>query len=162
MQLSGVELLLSAITPAIISASVAIVVAVLAPAFTALQRRRDDVHARFDEALAALLTVQAARHIATGIARRYHPGNEDEYRRFQLVMSEDSIRHFVLQTVAAREALSKIAAYVPEARGWITAGWELTEEKEPEQRDLIERRRAQAVRTERLFRSRGVVASPVA
>lgn len=148
--------LLSALTPAIISASVALVVSVLAPAFTALQRRRDDVHSRFDKALSSLLTVQAARHIATGIARDYHPGDDEEYRRFKLNMVEDSIRHFVQQTVAAREALSEIAAYVPEARSWVTAGWELTEEKEPEQRGLIERRRAEAVKTERLFRSRKV------
>ena len=142
------------VVPVIVSASVALIVSVLTPAFTALQGRRDEIHAKFDRALSSLLTVQVARHIVTSIARSYHPGDDEQYRRFNVSMAEDSIRRFVEQTVRAREALSELAAYVPEVREWIAAGWELTEEREPEQRQQIELRRADAVKQERLIRSR--------
>ncbi|MFT4214231.1 MAG: hypothetical protein QM622_05585 [Microbacterium sp.] len=144
----------SALVPVVVSASVALIVSVLTPAFTALQRRRDEIHAKFDRAQSSLLTVQAARHIATSIARNYYPDDDEQYRRFSASMAEDSIRRFVEPTVQARESLSELAAYVPEVREWITAGWELTEEREPEQRQQIELRRADAVNRERLIRSR--------
>lgn len=148
--------LLEAIVPAVIAASVAIVAAVLTPALSDLQRRRSDLHSRFDRAIASLLTVQAARHIASSITRGYHPGTDAEYRLFNVSMAENSIRGFVAETVKAREALSHLAQYVPEVRQWITTGWELTEENEPAQRATIERRRRDAIRSERLFRDRRI------
>lgn len=144
----------SALSPAIIGASVAIMVAAVTPALASLQRRRDEIHAKFDRALAALLNVQAARHYASGIDRMHHPGTDDEHYVFNLALVESSLRHFIDQTVQAREVLSEIALYVPGARQWVTEGWELAEEKEPEQRDRIESYRRCAVRSERLLRAR--------
>lgn len=141
-----------ALVSAIIAASVALIVAVLTPAVTSLRARREAINGQFDAAVSALLLVQAARHIATGIDRKYHPGTDDEYREFKLKMVEDSISNFVQQTVAAREVLADLSRHVPEVRGWITSGWELTEQREPEQRQLLEERRAPALNTERLFR----------
>src|SRR3954454_17848777 len=58
----------ASLTPAIIAASVALVVAVLTPLVTSLRTRRQAIHDRFDAALAALLMAQAARHTPTGMA----------------------------------------------------------------------------------------------
>lgn len=149
-----------AIVSAIIAASVALVVAVLTPAVTFLRARREAINAKFDAAVAALLLVQAARHIATGIDRSYYPGTDEEYQRFKLKTSEASISNFVDQTVAARGALADLSRYVPEVRAWITSGWELAEERELEQRRLVEERRKSAMKTERLFRQSKTPAAP--
>lgn len=144
------------LAPAIIAAAVALVVAVLTPAVTSLRGRRQAIDLLFDQAIAALLLAQAARQISTGIARSYHPGSDEQYERFQVAMVEDSITHFVHQMRLARAALVTISRYVPETREWVSGGWELAEEREPEQRRVIESRRAAAKKSERLFRqSRG-------
>jgi hypothetical protein len=140
------------LAPAVIAASVALIVAVLTPAAASLRARRQAINEKFDAAISALLMVQATRHVATGIQRRYHPGDDKEYRRFTVRMAEESISEFIAQTAAARAALASISRYVPEVREWVTTAWELTEEREPEQRRLIELRRASALRTERLLR----------
>lgn len=151
------------ITSATIAASVALIVAVLTPSVTSLRARREAISAKFDAAVSALLLVQAARHIATRIDRKYYPGTDEEYQQFNLKMAENSLSNFVEETVAARGVLADISRYVPEVRVWITDGWELTEERELEQRRLIETRRAPALKSERLFRQTKVpAASPSA
>lgn len=144
----------AALIPAIVAASVALIVAVLTPAATSLRARRQEVDQKFDAAISALLLVQATRHIASSIARQYHPGTDGEYRTFIVSMSESSITKFIEQTGNARAALAALSPYVPEVRQWITSGWELTEEREPEQRRIIEAGRPAAVKSERLFRRR--------
>lgn len=140
--------------PAIISASVAITVAVLTPQLAALQRRRDAINSKFDEAVAALARVQGARHIPSAVARQYHPGNAEEYRAYQIRMSEKSIDRFIEETTKAREALSELILYVPEAHTWITGGWEIAQEDEPQKRETLEEWRRPSLKSERLFRSR--------
>lgn len=134
------------LAPAIIAASVALVVAVLTPAVASLRARRQAINEKFDAAISALLMVQATRHVATGIDRQYHPGDDEEFRRFTVRMAEESISDFIAQTTAARAALAAISRYVPEVREWVTTAWELTEEREPEQRGVIELRRAPALK----------------
>lgn len=89
---------------------------------------------------------------ASRVRREYHKDTDEEYRQFTVKMAEDSITYFIDQTVAARAALADLSRYVPEVRDWITSGWKLTEEREPEQRRLVEQRRAPALKTERLLR----------
>lgn len=149
------------VAPAIIAASVALVVAVLTPAVTSLRARREAINAKFDVALSSLLLVQAARHVATSINREYHPGTDQEYSLFTVRMAENSISYFVDQTVEARTALAAISRYVPETRDWVTSGWELTEERELEQRRLVEPHRAPALKTERLIRQSKSPAPPI-
>jgi hypothetical protein len=145
------------LAPAIIAAAVALVVsvvtAVLTPAVTSLRARREAISAKFDAALEALIHVQASRHIPKYSAPSYYPGTKEEYRDCTVKMAETSISHFIEQTVQAQATLASISRYVPEVRDWITSGWELAEEREPGQRQLIEERRLKAVRTERLFRA---------
>lgn len=145
------------LAPAIIAAAVSLVVSVLTafltPAVTSLRVRREEVNTKFDAAIEALLLVQAARQTATGMQRGSYPGTDEEYQLFILKMAENSISQFVEQTRQARFALAAISDYVPEAREWITSGWELTtQEREPEQRKIIEENRTGALKTERLFR----------
>ena len=146
------------IVPAIIAASVSLVVsvvaAVLTPAVTSLRDRREAINMKFDAALQSLLLAQAARHIPSSIQRHYHRGDDEEFRLFTVRMSENSILRFIAETTQARAALAAISPYVPEAREWIKGRWELTEEQEPHQREVIERCRASALKSERLFRQR--------
>lgn len=144
------------LAPAIIAASVSLVISVLTafltPAVTSLRTRRESVNKKFDTAVDSLLLVQAARQAARSSARSYHSGNDEEYRLFNVQLSEKSITEFIDQTTQARYALAAVSIYVPEAREWITAGWELTQELEPRQRQIIEKSRGRAVKSERLFR----------
>jgi dsRNA-specific ribonuclease len=98
------------IAPAIIAAAVALVVAVLTPTVTSLRARRQAINDKFDEAIAALLLVQGARHIATSIARHYHPGTDQEYRAFTVKTAEDSISEFIKKTADARDTLAALRA----------------------------------------------------
>lgn len=88
----------AAIVPAIIAASVAIVVAVLTPALSSLRAVERRSTLMFDAAASSLLLVQAARHVATGVERKYHPGSDEEYHRFTVGMAEKSISGFIDQT----------------------------------------------------------------
>lgn len=146
------------VVSALIAASVALVVAGVTPAFSSLRARREGINQKFDEAISSLLLVQAARHIETNIERSYHPGTKEEHRQFELAMAEHAISRFVNQHVEARTALAAISRYVPEVRDWIIGGWELTQELEPEQRQIVEDRRSAALKSERLLRqSRRIV-----
>ena len=144
------------LVPAIIAAAVSLLVSVLAafltPAVTSLRARRESINKKFDAAIEALLLVQAARHTPMHIQRNYHPGTDEEHRLFTVQMAENSISEFIEQTTRARYALAAISNYVPEVREWITGGWELTQELEPRQRQIIEESRARALKSERLFR----------
>jgi hypothetical protein len=155
---------MESLATAIIAGAVALVVAVLTPAVTSLRARRQEIDRLFDEAINALLLVQAARHISTGIDRRYHPGADEQFHDFLVRMSENSIEYFITETRRARGALVAVSMYVPEARGWVLSGWELTEEREDEQRHVIDARRHDALRSERLLRqsSRRVSCPPQA
>ena len=152
--------MLSWLVPVVVSASVAIVVAILTPAFVDLQRRRSLINDRFDCALSALLRVQASRHIANSIDQKYHPGTDEEWRAFNVRMTERTILTFVDETVSARNALVAIETYVPEVRSWVTSGWELQQGAEASQREVIQQARNSAVTSERLFRSRRVTSVP--
>jgi hypothetical protein len=144
------------LAPAIIAAAVSLVVSVLTvfltPAVTSLRVRREAINTKFDAAIEALLLVQAARHAPMTMQRGSYQGTDEEYRLFTLKMAENSLSQFIEQTTRARSALAAISNYVPEAREWITSGWELTQEREPEQREIIEENRTRALKTERLFR----------
>lgn len=144
------------LVPAIIAAAVSLVVSVLTafltPAVTSLRVRREAINAKFDAAIDALRLAQAARNAPRSMQRGFYPGTDEEYRLFTLKMAENSISRFIEQTAHARAALAAISNYVPEAREWITGEWELKEEREPEQRKIIEENRARALKTERLFR----------
>lgn len=139
---------------AITAAAVALVVAILTPAMSSLRQRRDAVHAKFDNAVAAILRVQAARHIPSNIDHHYYPGDVTQHRAFVISVVEASINRFVEETTAARAALADIASYVPEIGDWIQSEWELSEENAQDQRRAIEARRSSAVRSVRLFQSR--------
>jgi hypothetical protein len=142
------------ISAAIITASVALVVAFLTPTVTSLRARRQAVHDKFDSALAALLLVQAARHTPTGMQQTPAGWTPDEHRALDLRMNEKGIEFFVKSTAAAKVALVAIEQYVPEIRGRLTSGWELAEADEPAFRQAIEQRREAAVKAERLFQQR--------
>lgn len=142
------------ISPAIIAASVALVVAFLTPTVTSLRARRQAVHDKFDAAVSALLLVQAARHTPTGMASTPSGWTPEEHRALNLRMNEKGIEFFVECTADAKVALSAIAPYVPEVRDYITSKWELLEDEEPELRTKIEARREAAIKAERLFRAR--------
>ncbi len=118
---------------AVIAATVALVVAILTPSLESLRQRRDALHGKFDNAIAAIFRVQAARHIASSIDRRFHSGNDEEYRLFALSMAEKSINRFVEESAAARPALAETASYVSEVGDWIRSGWELSEQNAPDQ-----------------------------
>ncbi|MEG3633089.1 hypothetical protein [Micromonospora palythoicola] len=142
------------ISTAIISASVALVVAFLTPTVTSLRARRQAIHDKFDAALAALLLAQAARHTPTGMAKQPSGWTPDEHRELNLRMSEKGLEFFVDCTAQAKRALAGVDQYVPEIREHLTKAWELAEADEPALRAAIERRRAAAVKAERLFRQR--------
>jgi len=142
------------IVAAVISAAVAIVVAFLSPVFQSRRQRRDAVNAKFDTALGSLLTVQAARHFASGMSGVPYPGSTDQRAEFERQTAERGITTFIDLTGEAKSALADVAPYVSQARDWVTSGWEIREDKEPEMREIIERARAAAIKTERLFRSR--------
>lgn len=145
------------IVTAVISAAVAITIAVLTPALQSRQQRRDAVHAKFDAATAALLTVQAKRHVPQGIPAQglSYPGSEDQRTDYNRATVERGVTDFIDATSDAKAALAEIAQYVPQAREWIIRTWEITEADEQDMRDTIERARAKAVRTVRFLRARG-------
>lgn len=147
------------IVTAVISAAVAIVIAVLTPALQSRQQRRDAVHAKFDAATAALLIVQAKRHVPNGMPAHglTYPGSDDQRIDYNRVTVERGVTDFIDATSSAKAALAEIAQYVPDAREWVTRAWEITEDDEPKMRATIERARAAAVRTERFLRTRGTV-----
>lgn len=142
------------ITAAFISAAVAITVAFLTPVFQSRRQRRDAVNAKFDTAIGSLLTVQAARHIASSIPGVNYPGSDEQRAEFERQTTERGVTRFIDLTGEARSALADIAPYVPQAREWVTSAWEIREDEEPEMRSIIEGARSAAIRSERLFRSR--------
>ncbi len=144
----------AAIITASVAVLVAIVAAVLTPAVTSLRARRQNIHDKFDAATAALLLVQAARHTPTGMVLPPGGRTPDEHRALNLRMNEKGIEFFVATTADAKVALAAIAHYVPPVRDQLTSGWELAEADEPALRKAIEDRRASAVTAERLFRQR--------
>lgn len=145
------------IVTAVISAAVAITIAVLTPALQSRQQRRDAVHAKFDAATAALLMVQAMRHVPHGMPARLYPGTPTQFAEYNRAAVERGVTGFMSATSEAKAALAEIAQYVPEAREWVTRAWEITEADEPKMRETIEQARDAAVRTERFLRTRGDV-----
>ncbi len=147
------------IVTAIISAAVAITIAVLTPALQSRQQRRDAVHAKFDAATAALLIVQAKRHVPQGMPAQglSYPGSNDQRDIYNRATVERGVTDFIDATSNAKAALAQIAQYVPEAREWVTRAWEVTEAEEPMMREAIERARPAAVKTERFLRTRGAL-----
>lgn len=141
---------------AIISAAVAITVAFLTPVFHSWRQRRDTVSAKFDAAVGALLLVQIARYYASGVTDGVHPGTDAERSDFKRRVVEQGLSRFIDLTNAARASLADIAPYVPEAHGWITSGWEISETDAPGMRDVIDKARPAAIKTERLLRRRKV------
>jgi succinate dehydrogenase hydrophobic anchor subunit len=146
------------ISAAIITASVAFIVgvvaAVLTPAATSLRARRQAIQDKFDAAIAALLLVQAARHAASGMAQRPAGWTDEEHREFNFRMHERSITYYLDKTAEAKAALAALQEYVPEVRPQITGSWELREADEPALKAAIEKRRGAALRSERVFRQR--------
>jgi hypothetical protein len=146
------------ISAAVITASVALLVGVVAavvtPATTSLRARRQAVHDKFDAALAANLLVQAARWSPTGMRESPAGRTPEEHRALDLRMNEKGIEFFVERMADAKVALVAIAEHVPEIRERLTTGWELTEADEPVLGAAIEKRRPAAVKAERLFRQR--------
>lgn len=151
------------ISAAIITASVAllvgIVAAVVTPAVTALRARRQAINDRFDAALAALLLAQASRWTPSGMAEAPGGRTPEEHREFNLRMNEKGIEFHVETMAAAKTALVAIEKYVPETRDWLTKGWELREDDEPKFRAAIEKRRPAALKAERLFKQRRPLSS---
>lgn len=145
------------LTPAIIAASVAVVVSVLTPSVTSLRARRQAINERFDAGLAALLLVQAARWSPTSMSERPTDATDAEYRAFNVRVREKGIEHYIEKTADAKAALAALAQYVPEVRDQITREWELREADEPELRAAVERRRVETLQSERLFRQRRTV-----
>lgn len=143
-----------AIITAAISASVAVIVVLLAPLAQSWRERRDDVNAKFDAAVGSLLAVQAARHIVGGLPGIIYPGDADQRAEFERQTTERSITNYIDLTGEAKTALVAVAPYVREAREWVTSGWEITEAKEPEMRKIVEQARTKAIKTERLLRRR--------
>jgi hypothetical protein len=148
------------VTAAIISASVALVVAILTPTVTSavasLRARRQAVDDKFDAAITALLRVQAARHFAAdtpgvGVRAKWP---QDAQASFHIELQQRGITHYIERTVEAREALAALDRYVPEIRPAITNDWELREQEEPRLGFAIESRRREALKSERLFRQR--------
>lgn len=148
------------ITAAIISASVALIVAIIAPVLQSWRQRRDAVGAKFDTAVGSLLLAQVARHFATGLADDLHPGTEAEKADYKRQVVEQGVSRFVDLMNAARASLAVIASYVPEVDGWLTSAWEISEADTPGMIDTIEKARSAAVKTERLFRSRKYAKQP--
>ncbi|MGK0716695.1 hypothetical protein ACR5KS_11685 [Leucobacter sp. W1153] len=142
------------IVAALVSAAVAIFVTFLVPVFESRRQRRDAIHSKLDAAVGLLFAVQAARHYVTKIPGVMYQGSEEERADFLRQTVERGISQFIDLTDQARSALAAIAPYVPEARSWVASGWEIREDEEPAMRGVIERARSNAVRSERLFRSR--------
>ena len=142
------------LAPAIIAASVAIVVSVLNPSVTSLRVRRQAINDRFDNAVAPLLLVQAARWSPTSMPTKPQGMTGAEHQAFNLRVREKGIEHYIEKTAEAKAALAALATYAPEVRSQITSKWELEEKEEPALRAQIERRRAEALKSERLFRQR--------
>jgi hypothetical protein len=86
-----VTITLAQISPAIIAASVAIVVAFPTPAVTSLRARRQAIDDKLDAALAALVLVQAARHTPTGMGLAPSGWTGQQHSAFNLRMHERGI-----------------------------------------------------------------------
>jgi hypothetical protein len=142
--------------PAIIAASVALVVAVLTPAITSLRARRQAIADLFDDAVSALLLAQTSRHYPSGglPADQTAAWTRDEERKFTIRMGQTGIERWLQKQEDARLALARLETFVPEIRGEITQGWEIREDQEPTIRNMIEARRREAIKSERLFRLR--------
>ena len=144
-----------AVVAATISASVALVVTVLTPALISLRARRQAVADLFDNAIAALLIAQSARHYPAGGPHfETVDWTADEKQRFLVQLQQTGIARWLQTQEEARVALARLEPFVPELRHEITQGWEIREDQEPRIRDMIERRKAEAVASERLFSPR--------
>lgn len=108
----------------------------------------------FDSAASALLTAQASRRYATGPGFPTENWTKDEQRQFFVQLQQRGITRFVQAQEDARVALAKLEPYIPAIRGEVVEEWELRESRVSAVRDLIEARRRQAIKSERLFRLR--------
>lgn len=142
------------VVPAIIAASVAIVVAVLTPALTSWRVRRQAVADLFDDAVAALLLAQTSRHHPSGAPAHMPHWTEKDRREFSVRVEQSGVERWIQAQERARAALARLETFVPEIRQEVSGGWEIREEQEPVIRDLLEARRARAIKSERLFRLR--------
>lgn len=142
--------------PAIIAASVALVVAVLTPAITSLRARRQAIADLFDSAVSALLLAQTSRHYPSGGLPPSQTASwgDQETRQFFIRMGQAGVERWLQNQEDARVALARLEPFIPEIRQEITQGWEIREDQEPTIRNLIDARRPQAIKSERLFRLR--------
>lgn len=145
--------------PAIITASVALVVAVLTavltPAVTSWRARRQAIADLFDDAGSALLIAQSSRFYPSG-GPVFQTVNwtDEEKRQFITRMGQSGIERWLQAQEDARVALARLEPFLPEIRREITQQWEIREEQEPTIRKMIEARRHEAIKSERLFRVR--------
>lgn len=141
--------------PAIIAASVSLVVAVMVPVLTSWRARRQAVADLFDAAISALLVAQTTRLYPSGGA--YFDTldwSADEKRQYVIRLQQMGLERWLQTQEEARLALSRLEPLVPEIRREITGQWEIREEQEPQLRRLLEMRRNDAIKSERLFRVR--------
>ncbi len=79
---------------------------------------------------------------------------DEEKRQFITRMGQSGIERWLQTQEDARVALARLEPFAPEIRQEITQGWEIREDQEPTIRNMIEARRHEAIKSERLFRLR--------
>ena len=139
---------------AIIAACVALVVAVLSPALESLRSRRQAIADKFDEAVAALLVSQTARHYPTNPGAVGASWESEEFRQYSVRMQQTGLEYFWRKQEEARAALARLEPFVPELRRELTSQWEIPEERELNIRAMLAGRREEAIKSEKLLRPR--------
>lgn len=140
---------------AIIAASVSLIVAILTPVLTSWRARRQAVVDLFDSAVGALLVAQTTRlYPSNGPHFQTVSWSEDETRQYLTRLQQRGIDRWLETQEDARLALARLEPFVPELRNIISDKWEITSEQEPHLRWLLEARRRDAVKSERLLRVR--------
>jgi len=127
----------------------------LTPAVSSWRARRQAIADLFDDTTSAVLIAQTSRfRQAGGAVFETVDWGEKEKQEFIVRMDQASIERWLQAQNDARVALSRIERFVPEIREQIANRWEIYEDQELVIRELIDARRDEAIRSERLFRSR--------
>jgi hypothetical protein len=144
-----------ALASAIIAASVSLVVAVLTPTLSSWRARRQAIADLFDNASNSLLVAQVARLYAANT-----PGvptekwTDEERHKFAVRIQQQGVERFIQAQDDARVALARLVPFVPEFRQLVTRQWEVREDEYQGIGAMVEARRADAIKSERLFRTR--------
>lgn len=78
--------------------------------------RREEIDRLFNEAMAAVVELQASRHIGSGIPAELLQGTAEQHAELRVEIARDAIKAFVASARETRLKLAAVYPYCPQVR----------------------------------------------